>query len=261
MFIGTARPTAEELKGVKHYFIGSHSIHDELTSGRYCQEAEKILTDQFKEREIVLLTGGSGMYIDALCKGLDNVPVSEQHRQLLTEEWQKDGLSSLLKELELKDPEHFARIDKNNPMRVIRALEVVRLTGKTYSSFLGKTSKTPDFEIIRFRIEHLRENLYTRINERVDAMMDAGLLEETKNLYSLRHLNALRTVGYSELFDFHEGKTDLTRAVALIKQHTRNYAKRQETWFRRNPESMAIPFSSFDQMKKAVLDAVNSRFS
>lgn len=260
MFIGTARPSKEELKGVQHFFIGSHSIHDELTSGRYCQEAEHILNAQFNTHEMVLLTGGSGMYIDALCKGLDNVPVSETHRQELTEEWQNNGLNSLLAELEEKDPEHFSRIDKNNPMRIIRALETIRSTGKPYSSFIGMKSKELPYEIIRFRIEHPREKLYQRINERVDLMMESGLMEESKSLYPYRKLNALKTVGYAELFEYFEGKTDLKRAVDLIKQHTRNYAKRQETWFRRNPESHPVPFSNVEEMKNEVIQAVNSRF-
>lgn len=249
------------MSGVKHYFIDSHSITIEMTAATFANEANEILDKEFQQHEIVVLTGGSGMYVDALCKGLDNVPVSGSDREKLNEEFQIAGLEPLLKELESTDPIHFSQIDKSNPVRVIRALEVVRSTGKPYSDFLTKNQTTRTFDVTRFRIEHPREQLYSRIDQRVDIMMEMGLLEEVRTLLPYRHLTALRTVGYRELFDHLEGKTDLQTAVDLIKQHTRNYAKRQLTWLRKNEDSVLIEFSSTDEMLNSIQYYLNDQLN
>jgi tRNA dimethylallyltransferase len=259
MSIGTAKPSIEEMHGVKHYFIDSHSIAEELTAATFAEEANTILEEQFKTHPIIILTGGSGMYMDALCKGLDNIPVSSFDREKLNQEFKMTGLEPLLKELESADPLHFQRVDRSNPVRVIRALEVIRYTGKAYSTFLNSNIYKTPFEVIRFRIEHPREQLYARIDQRVDIMMALGLLEEVRSLLPYRNFNALRTVGYRELFDYLDGETDLRTAVELIKQHSRNYAKRQLTWLRKHPESIPLTFTSADAMCKFILDELQRR--
>ncbi len=252
MSIGTAKPSWTEMNGIRHYFIDSHSIHNELTAALFASEANKILEKEFDTHPVIILTGGSGMYVDALCKGFDNVPVSLNDREKLNTEFHISGLQPLLRELESKDPIHYSRLDRSNPMRVIRALEVIRSTGETYSSFLNSERKERSFEVIRFRIEHAREELYARIDQRVEHMMQSGLLEEVRSLLPYRNLNALQTVGYRELFDYLDGKIDLITAVNLIKQHTRNYAKRQLTWLRKNKDADSIPFGSENEMLKSI---------
>lgn len=256
MSIGTAKPSQYEMQGIPHYFIDSHSIEQELTAATYAEEARDILQKEFKTHPTILLTGGSGMYVDALCKGLDNVPVSLAERDKLNIELKNNGLEPLLRELETSDPVHFDRIDKANPVRVIRALEVIRSTGKPYSSFLNIIEHQKEFEVIRFRIDHPREQLYRRIDQRVDQMMVNGLLEEVCSLLPYRNANVLKTVGYQELFDYIDGKLDLPKAIELIKQHTRNYAKRQLTWLRRNEDAISIPFSSVEEMLKKVTSSL-----
>ena len=253
MSIGTAKPTISEMNGIKHYFINSHSVKEELTAATFASAAKQILDKEFVSHPLIILTGGSGMYVDALCKGLDDVPVSPAHRSQLNYEYSARGLKTLLAELEAADPIHFSKIDKSNHARVIRALEVIRSTGKPYSNFLRKRRNDNDFEVIRFRIEHSRDQLYERINNRVDQMMDAGLLDEVRSLLHLRDLTPLQTVGYKELFDFIDGKTDLESAVNLIKQHTRNYAKRQLTWLRKNQDALPIEFGSVEDMTKMIV--------
>jgi tRNA dimethylallyltransferase len=257
MSIGTAKPSINEMGGVKHYFISSHSVKNELTAATFAIEAKKVLDKEFESHPVIVLTGGSGMYVDALCKGLDHVPVSLSHRAELNSEFSTSGLEPLLLELEVADPIHFSRIDKANPMRVIRALEVIRSTHKPYSSFLYHEKTNADFEVIRFRIEHPREHLYQRINLRVDHMMNEGLLEEVRSLFPFRDLNALKTVGYQELFDHIDGTTTLETAVDLIKQHSRNYAKRQLTWLRKNPDTHIISFSENQDMLRSLVDLLH----
>ncbi len=250
--IGTAKPSLEEQNGIQHYFVDSHALNDEVSSARYAQEALKILEQEFKNHERILMVGGSGMFIDAVCIGLDNIPTDLRVRDELTEQWKNEGLEPLLKELKAKDSDYFEQVDKNNPPRVIRALEAIRISGITYSELRKGEPSPPPFQVIRFVIDHDREVLYNRINLRVDLMMEAGLLDEVKSVAHLKGIQTLRTVGYTELFDYLDGTIDLDRAVELIKQNTRRYAKRQLTWFRRHPEAHWIPFNDTEKMAQAI---------
>lgn len=238
MSIGTAKPSQEELDTVKHHFINSHEVSSFFSTGDFEVEALNLLNELFKKHEIVVMVGGSGLYIDAVCKGLDDLPeIDLQVREKLNLQLEQEGLSSIQKQLEELDPEYFEKVDQSNPQRMIRGLEVVLSTGKKLSSFLTNTKKQRAFEIIKIGLNTDRELVYDRINKRVDLMMEQGLLGEVKSLLPYRHLNALKTVGYTELFDFIDGNIDLPEAIALIKQNTRRFAKRQLTWFRRDLET------------------------
>ena len=235
MRIGTARPDEAELQGVKHHFLGHLDIGLTWSAGQFSREAEPVLQDLLKSRGIAILVGGSGLYIDALTKGLDPLPPSDPLlRERLQQRLELHGLSSLLKELEELDPSTFQRIDRSNPHRVIRALEVCVLTGKPYSAQRTTPAGRRDIRIVHIALDIPRRDLYKRIDSRVDRMMADGLLEEVRGLVPHRTSNALRTVGYRELFEHLDGSTTLQEAVSLIKQHTRNYAKRQMTWLRRD---------------------------
>jgi tRNA dimethylallyltransferase len=252
--IGTAKPTEEEMSGIQHFFIGSHSIHLEMTAATYAKEAGDILDQQFKLHDTVILVGGSGMFIDALCNGLDDIPASKELRDQINTEFEEKGLDALLNELKASDSVYYEHVDKKNPVRIIRALEAIRLSGKPYSELRKAHKKELPFSIHRFVIDHPREQLYDRINRRVDMMMESGLLEEVRPLLPFRDLTALRTVGYSELFDYLEGKTSVEVAIELIKQNSRRYAKRQLTWFRRDPSIHWIPFDSVGKMKEEIVN-------
>jgi tRNA dimethylallyltransferase len=234
MAIGTAKPSLAEQKGVKHYFIDSHQIKDQITSAQFEKEALTILENEFKKHGVIILVGGSGMFINALCDGLDDIPSDKDLRDELSDEVKKDGLVALLSELQIKDPEYFAQVDQQNPVRLIRAIEAIRLSGKKYSELRAKSSATRPFAIQKFVIDLPREILYQRINQRVNLMMEKGLLEEVKSLLPYRNLQSLNTVGYSELFAYLDGEIALPEAIDLIKQNTRRYAKRQLTWFRKD---------------------------
>jgi len=237
MSIGTAKPTAEEMQGIPHYLIDSHSITDDYNVGKYEVETIALLDSLFKTNDTVILVGGSGLYIDAICKGFDELPEADADVRTkintLLEEKGIEALQQLLKEL---DPDYYAKVDLQNPQRMSRALEVCLTTGTPYSALRKGNIKKRDFNIIKIGLNTDREVLYERINKRVDSMMQQGLLEEVKNLLPKKHLNALQTVGYNELFDFLENKTDLNTAVDAIKQNTRKFAKRQLTWFRRDTD-------------------------
>jgi tRNA dimethylallyltransferase len=252
--IGTAKPTPEEMDGVPHYFIDSHYLKDEVTAAQFEREGLKLLEELFEEHQRVILTGGSGMFVDALCNGLDNIPTSRQLREELQLEVDQGNLSSLLEELKEKDPVYFEQVDRQNPVRVIRAVEVIRLTGKAYSELRKSAPKKRPFFVYRYVIDHDREFLYERINKRVDLMMEAGLLEEVKSVIQYRHLSSMNTVGYKELFNYLDGNCSLDEAIEMIKQNTRRYAKRQLTWLRRNPEAQWIPFSSTSEMTEQIID-------
>lgn len=233
--IGTAKPTLEEQAGIKHYFVDSHSIHDKITAASYVNEIKPLLISEFVKNDIIILVGGSGMYIDALCYGLDDLPVNEMIKNQLIESFQINGLESLLTELELKDPEYFSKVDRQNSVRIIRALEVIRASGNTFTSFLTSfKSENHPFEIIKVTLDLDRAVLYERINSRVDLMVQNGLEKEVKSVMNYKHLQALQTVGYSEWFDFFDGKFTKSETIDRIKQNTRRYAKRQLTWFRRD---------------------------
>ena len=251
--IGTAKPTSEEQEGVPHFFIDSHSIQEEVTAAQFEKEALSILEQEFAAKDTVIVTGGSGMFIDALCIGLDPIPSAVELRNQINNEFEENGLKPLLDELERKDPAYFNAVDQHNPMRIIRAIEVIRLTGKPFSEFRKANPVKRPFSVHRFVIEHPREQLYQRINARVDQMMAMGLVEEVKSVIEFRDLSSLKTVGYKELFNYLDGNCDLETAVHYIKQNTRHYAKRQITWFKRHPESIWINYTSSEEMAEEIL--------
>jgi tRNA dimethylallyltransferase len=235
MRIGTARPLEPELGGVKHHFLGHLELEDTWSAGRFAREAEPVLQELLERHGVAVLVGGSGLYIDALVKGLDPLPLSDTRlRERLIRRTDSGGMPDLLKELERLDPVTAARIDRSNPHRVIRALEVCLLTGKPFSAQRSGAGDRTDMRLVRIAMDVPREELYRRIDARVDRMMAEGLVEEARSLLPHRALNALQTVGYRELFQYFDGTLTLESAIALIKQHTRNYAKRQLTWLRRD---------------------------
>lgn len=244
------------MDGVPHYFIDSHELSDEVSAARFESEALKVLEHVFETTDTVILTGGSGMFIDALCDGLDPIPTSKAAKDQLQREFDENGLHQLLEELEHGDPVYFSEVDRQNPMRIMRALEVIRITGKPYSSFRTAAPKKRPFTTTRFVIDHPRETLYDRINLRVDLMMKAGLLEEVKSVQHLRPLTSLNTVGYSELFSYLDGEITLEEAVELIKRNSRRYAKRQLTWFRRNTDATWIKFTTNDLMVEEIISSL-----
>lgn len=235
MPVGTAQPSAEQLAAVRHYFIACKDVTDIYTAGLYELEALALLEELFKEHGTVVMCGGSGLYIDALCDGLDDFPPADQElRAFLTERAEKEGIAPLRQELARLDPESYATIDIANTQRVIRALEVTIATGRKFSSFKTSPSKKRSFDIEKIGLSRPREELYDRINRRVDLMMEQGLVEEARALLPYRNAPALNTVGYRELFDYFDGKIALEEAVRLIKRNTRHYAKRQMTWWARD---------------------------
>lgn len=237
MSIGTAKPALSEMDGVKHYFIDSHSIAENYNVGKYENDVIELLKELFSDNKNVILTGGSGLYIDAVSKGFDELPEADPEVRnkinFLLNEKGIEGLQELLKELDI---DYYNKADLQNPQRLSRAIEVCLTTGLPYSTLRKGKAKKRDFNIIKVGLDLPREKLYERINMRVDQMMSEGLLEEVKQLRQHQHLNALQTVGYKELFDYLDGKTDLKTAVESIKQNTRKFAKRQLTWFRKDPE-------------------------
>lgn len=235
--IGTAAPTDDELEQVKHYFIGTHSIFDEYNAGQYEEEAISLLDELFEKHEVVLLTGGSMMYVDAVCNGLDNIPtVTADVRQFWQKQFASHGLEFIQDELKRLDEKHYAEVDLKNPKRIIHALEICSMTGKPYSDLRTGKRKIRNFNILKIGLNRQRPELYERINLRVDKMMHDGLLEEATRYYPYRHLNTLNTVGYKEIFEYLNGLCDLDIAINLIKQDSRRYAKRQLTWFNRDKE-------------------------
>ena len=236
MNIGTAKPSNEELAQVPHHFINNISIHTKnYSAGKYEQEVIEFLDEYFKTKDVAVLVGGSGLFINAVCSGFDTFETTDFKQQITARTFlnEKD-LPWLQQELERIDPEYYAEVDKKNPVRLIRALEVIYTTGKKYSEQrIGKKAER-NFTPIKIGLNMEREKLYERINHRVDEMMKAGLMEEVKELYTFKKLHTLNTVGYLELFDYIEDKLTLEQAIELIKQNTRNYAKRQLTWFKKD---------------------------
>jgi len=254
--IGTAKPTAKEQGEVKHHFIDSHTVTDEVNSARFEKEALQVLNEAFETKETVILVGGSGMFIDALCIGLDDIPSSKELKNQIQVEYEKNGLNPLLEELQTNDPEYFDQVDKKNAMRVLRAIEVTRLTGEKFSTLRKQAPEKRPFHVKRFAIHHERDELYSRINTRVDMMMEAGLLEEVKSVKKFSGIPSLNTVGFKELFSYIDGHCSLDEAVDKIKQNTRRYAKRQLTWLRRHTETHWIDHNDENKMKKEVVDAL-----
>lgn len=235
MTIGTAKPDAEELSAVPHHFIGTRSVLEDYSAGRYEEDALRLLGELFEKHDVLFLVGGSGLYIDALCNGMDALPaVDPALRNRLAERLRTEGLDPLLEQLRELDPAYYGQVDRRNPQRIVRALEVCLQSGRPYSSLRRGTSRPRPFDIVRIGIRMPRSVLYDRIDRRVDIMMEQGLEQEARSLYGLRDRNALQTVGYRELFDFFDGKISREEAVELIKRNSRRYAKRQETWFGRD---------------------------
>lgn len=235
--IGTAAPTEEQISRVKHYFIGSHSIHDEYNAGQYEQDAIQLLDELFQEHKVVMLVGGSMMYIDAVCNGMDEIPTVDAETRAF---WQKQyadfGLEFIQAELLRLDPVHYRQVDLLNPKRIIHALEICSMTGKPYSDLRTGQRKLRNFNILKIGLTRPRPELYERINARVDEMMTEGLLQEAEQFYQFRKLNTLNTVGYKELYEYMDGNWTLDFAINMIKQDSRRYAKRQLTWFNRDKE-------------------------
>ena len=235
--IGVARPSAAQLSKARHHFIACRSVEDEYNAGEFEKDALKCLENIFSKHDIAVMVGGSGLYVRAVCEGLDAVPSGDNEvRKTIEDELRVKGLKHLQDELKQADLDYFKSADIQNPRRVIRALEVYRITGKSFSAHHSAEVKKRDFNIVKIGLNAEREVLYERINQRVDAMMQRGLLDEVKKLLPLRACKALQTVGYQELFDFLDDKTDLETAANFIKQHTRNFAKRQLTWFRKEKD-------------------------
>lgn len=253
--IGTAQPSAEQLAAVEHHFIATHDIRENFSCGEFEVRALDLLNDLFEKHDTVIAVGGSGLYVRALCEGMDDLPhTDEKLRWELNNRFEHEGLAPLLEELQRLDPEYYEVVDRNNPARVLRAVEVCLQTRRPYSSLRTGMPRKRDFKIIKIGIDMPREELYDRINRRVDSMMAAGLEEEARAVYPYRRFNSLQTVGYKELFDFFDGKISRDEAVGLIKRNTRRYAKRQLTWFRRDGEIRWFANDAFDAMVKYVLD-------
>ena len=235
--IGTASPTDEQLQRVKHYFVGSLSLNDYYSASLFEQQTLEILEYEFTKSDYALMAGGSMMYIDAVCDGIDDIPtVDDKTREMLKARLASEGLEKLVEELRKLDPEYYEIVDKQNPRRVVHGLEICLMTGKTYTSFRKREKKQRPFRIVKIGLNRKREELYNRINQRVDQMMDKGLLDEAKTLYPMRHMNALNTVGYKEMFAFLDGTWTLEEAVERIKGNTRRYARKQLTWFKKDEQ-------------------------
>ncbi|PRY08896.1 tRNA dimethylallyltransferase [Pontibacter ummariensis] len=237
MTVGTAKPSLAEQQGVKHYFIDSHHITEDYNAGGYEQDVLALLEKLFEDKDVVVLTGGSGLYVRAVCEGMDEMPEADPKvREELTRQYEAQGLQPLLDKLQERDPIYFAQVDKANPQRIIRAVEVCLSSGIPYSSFRRSEKQERPFNIIKVGLNRDRAELYERIDQRMDLMLEQGLLEEASALYPYRAHNALQTVGYKEVFDYLEGKYDWEEAVRLLKRNSRRYAKRQLTWFNKSPQ-------------------------
>lgn len=256
--IGTAAPTAEQMKRVKHYFVGTLQLTDYYSAAQYEMEVIKVLDSLFQEKNTILLTGGSMMYVDAVCKGIDDIPtVDNDTREMMMEKYEKQGLEQLCNELKLLDPEYYSIVDLKNPKRVIHALEICYMTGKTYTSFRTGNKKERPFNIIKIGLSREREELYERINKRVDIMIEEGLIDEVKSVYEHKNLNSLNTVGYKEIIKYLDGEWDLQFAIEKIKQNSRIYSRKQMTWFKRDEE---IKWFHPDNVKE-IMEYINSRIT
>lgn len=245
MKIGVASPTDEELKAANHHFIGHISVEDEYNVGLYEKDALKKIKHLFETYDTLVLTGGSGMYVDVVCNGIDALPdVEKGIREDLNHIFSSQGILPLQMELKEKDPEYYAKVDTQNHIRLIRALEVIRQSSKPFSSFLTKKKTERDFEIIKFALHMDRQKLIERIHRRVDIMIEEGLVEEARTLYPFKNLSALNTVGYKEIFRYFDKEITLRQAIEDIKTNTRRYAKRQMTWFRKDKDIIWVEASN-----------------
>ncbi|MDD7225472.1 MAG: tRNA (adenosine(37)-N6)-dimethylallyltransferase MiaA [Prevotella sp.] len=257
MQIGTAAPTPEQRKRVRHYFVDLLELDEYYNASMYEQDVMKLLYSMFKDKDnaIALLTGGSMMYIDAVCNGIDDIPtISDEVRLLYKQRLEKEGLTALLQELKVKDPQYYDFVDKNNPRRVVHGLEICHQTGRTYSSFWVKEKKQRPFRIIKIALNRDREELYSRINRRVDEMMENGMVEEARLLLPYRSLNALNTVGYKELFRYFDGEWTMEEAIERIKGNTRRYARKQLTWYKKDNDIVWFDAAETDKVFMYLVD-------
>lgn len=251
--IGTAAPTAEETARVKHYFVGTLSLEEYYSAARYEQEALQVIADEFRRNEVLILSGGSMMYVDAVCNGIDDIPtVDDETRALMRHRYEEEGLESLLHELRLLDPAYYDIVDRKNHKRVVHALEICYMTGKTFTSFRrGKATERP-FRIVKVVLDRERTDLFARINHRVGMMMEQGLEAEARRVYPLRHCNSLNTVGYKELFQYFDGEWTLDLALEKIARNTRVYAKKQITWFKKDEAVYRFAPTDFNAIRALV---------
>ena len=263
--IGTAAPTAEEQARVKHYFVATRELEEDYNAGQYERDALALLDQLFREHDVVVMTGGSMLYADAVCKGLDDLPsVPPAIRSQVQAQYEAQGIAWLQAEVQRLDPAYWNEVDRSNPARLAHCVELCLTTGKPYSSLLsrqpsavsGQPIKKRPFRIVKVALDRPRNFLYARINERVKKMMADGLLDEAKAVYAKRHLNSLQTVGYRELFGYLDGEYDLERAIELIQQNTRHYAKRQLTWFRRDKEITWLDAENDYEKNSYIIDAL-----
>lgn len=256
--IGTAVPSEEELATAPHHFIHSHSIKDEYTAGKFEEEALSKIEELFKTHDNLVLVGGSGLYVDALCNGIDEMAGDKKIKQDLIEQHKTEGLYPLILQLKELDPEYYEKVDRKNPVRVIRALEVCLATGSPFSSLRKKEPKKRSFEIIKIGLDADREVIYNRIDTRVDQMINSGLIEEAKSLIPDKDLNALQTVGYKELFQHFDGEFTIEKAIEEIKKNSRRYAKRQLTWFKKDTNTKWFDYQNSTQALAYVNECLNS---
>ncbi len=259
MPIGTAAPTAEQMQRVKHYFVGTLALDEYYNASMYEQDVMTLLSQMFegKDNALAMMTGGSMMYIDAVCNGIDDIPtIRDDIRQLYKDRLATEGLDPLLAELKTLDPEYYDIVDKCNPRRVVHGLEICRQTGTTYTSFRIRERKQRPFRIVKIALNRPRDILYKRINSRVDMMIAEGLEEEARRLYPLRHLNALNTVGYKEMFKYIDGEWTLDEAVERIKGNTRRYARKQQTWYKKDDDIVWFDAAEREHILNFISDTV-----
>lgn len=255
--IGTAKPSPEELAQVRHHFIGNKSIEEEYDAGQYGRDALELIHTLFKKYDQLILCGGSGLYVKAVCEGFDDLPeVPVGVRERIIEDYERLGLDWLQKQVEEKDPEYFLVVDQKNPHRLIRALELLEATQQSIGTLRKKKKLDHDFDIVKIGLELEREQLYQCIDDRMDAMIKEGLFEEAQSFYPKKELNALQTVGYREIFDYLDGQYDREEAIRLLKRNTRRYAKRQLTWFKKDMEVKWFNPTHFDEIKSYVSDSI-----
>ena len=251
--IGTAYPSAEQLQAVEHHFIAERELTEDFNCGQYEKEALERLDTLFKSVNTIVAVGGSGLYIRALCEGMDSLPEADATlREQLATRLQNEGVECLVNQLRELDPEYYQVVDRNNPARIMRALEVCLSSGQKYSELRKGERKERDFQIVKIGVSMPREQLYDRVNRRVEMMIAAGLEAEARSVLAYRHCNSLHTVGYSEMFDYFDGKTTLDEAIELIKRNTRHYAKRQMTWFRRDEQIAWFAPTDYQQIIKYI---------
>ena len=256
--IGTAKPTHNQLNLVKHHFIDYLNIDQDFNAGIFEKRAIETILDIFTRNDIAIMCGGSGLYINAVCDGIDNIPIVEPGlRELLITTFEKDGLAPLINELKLHDPQYYKQVDRSNPQRIIRALEVIRSTGKPYSKFRKRKNPNRPFRIIKIGLELDRSELYDSVDKRMDMMIKNGLFDEAKELFSYKELNALQTVGYKEIFGYLDGEYGKAEAIRLLKRNSRRYAKRQLTWFKKDGEVQWFNAEKIDAIRNYIDMEIN----